>query len=160
GPDSFTFTVTDRGDPDACGTLGPACAAPLTSGAATVSITVTPVNHAPIAAAKTATTPEDTALALTLTATDVDVGDVLTFAIVHGPGHGTLSGTPPKVLYTPAADFHGSDSLTFKANDGTVDSNIATVSITVTSVNHPPVLTPIGSKSVAEGTLLTLQVTA
>ena len=48
-----------------------------------------------------------------------------------GPAHGTLSGTPPEVVYTPAADFNGGDSFTFKANDGINDSNTATVSIMV-----------------------------
>jgi len=42
GTDSFTFTVTDRGNPDNCGAPGPTCAAPLTSAPATVTIQVTP----------------------------------------------------------------------------------------------------------------------
>ena len=48
-------------------------------------------------------------------------------------------GAPPNVTYTPAANYHGSDSFTFKANDGTADSNIATVSITVNAVNDAPI---------------------
>src|SRR5207253_450129 len=83
-------------------------------------------------------TNEDVAHAITLTATDVD-GDTLTYAIVSAPAHGTLSGTAPNLSYTPAADFNGADSLTFKVNDGTVDSNTATVAITVVAVNDPPV---------------------
>jgi hypothetical protein len=71
----------------------------------------------------------DTPKAITLLATDVD-GDPLTYQIAAQPAHGTLSGTPPNVTYTPAAGYSGSDSFTFKANDGRVDSNIATVSIT------------------------------
>jgi uncharacterized repeat protein (TIGR01451 family) len=42
GDDTFSFTVTDRGDPDGCGPPGPTCSAPLTSAPATVSIKVTP----------------------------------------------------------------------------------------------------------------------
>ncbi|MGE3541848.1 MAG: Ig-like domain-containing protein [Candidatus Tectimicrobiota bacterium] len=145
GADSFTFRASD-------GTVD--------SDPASVSITVTAVNDAPQATAQAVTTPEDTALSITLGGTDVDAGDTLTFTIVQGPGHGTLSGTPPEVLYTPAADFHGADSFTFRANDGTVDSNTATISLTVTPVNDPPVLDPIGPQEVAEGDLLTLQVTA
>ena len=87
-------------------------------------------NHTPVADAQSVTTNEDTAKAITLTANDVD-GDPLTYSIVTSPPHGTLSGTPPSVIYTPAASYNGSDSFTFKANDGTVDSNIATVSVTV-----------------------------
>ena len=100
----------------------------------TVSITVTPVNDAPIANAQSVTTNEDTPKAITLTGSDVD-GDTLTFSVVSGPTHGALSGTAPNLTYTPASDYHGPDSFTFKANDGTADSNIATVSITVTPVN-------------------------
>jgi len=43
--------------------------------------------------------------------------------------------------YTPAADYTGGDSFTYKANDGTTDSNTVTVSITVSGVNDPPVVT-------------------
>ena len=123
GADSFTFKVNDgSGD----------------SNIATVSITVNSVNDAPIANGQSVTTNEDTPKAITLTGSDVD-GDPLTFSIVSGPAHGTLSGAPPNVTYTPASNYHGSDSFTFKANDGTADSNIATVSITVNAVNDAPI---------------------
>ena len=65
-------------------------------------------------------------------------GDPLTFSVVTSPTHGALSGTAPNLTYTPAADYNGPDSFTFKANDGTVDSNIATISITVDAVNDAP----------------------
>jgi len=123
GSDSFTFKAND-------GTVD--------SNIATVSITVTHVNHAPVANAQTVTTPQDTAKAITLTATDID-NDPLTYSVVTGPAHGSLSGIAPSVTYTPAAGYYGSDGFTFKANDGTVDSNVATLSLTVTHVNHAPV---------------------
>ncbi|PYQ87457.1 MAG: adhesin, partial [Acidobacteria bacterium] len=123
GPDSFTFKAND-------GTVD--------SAAAAVSLTVTPVNDAPVATAQSATTAEDTAKAITLTASDVD-GDALTYSIVSGPSHGSLSGAAPNVTYTPAANYNGPDSFTFKANDGTVDSAAATINITVTAVNDAPV---------------------
>ena len=41
--------------------------------------------------------------------------------------------------YSPTADYHGPDSSTFRANDGSVNSNTATMSITVTPVNDAPV---------------------
>src|SRR5207249_589249 len=125
GADSFTFKAND-------GTVD--------SSAATVSLTVTAVNDAPVANAQTVTTAEDTAKAIVLTASDVD-GDALTYAIVVGPAHGALSGVAPTVTYTPAANYNGPDSFTFKANDGTVDSAIATVAVTVTPVNDAPVAT-------------------
>jgi Big-like domain-containing protein len=70
----------------------------------------------------------------TLHATDADAGDSLTYSIVGGPAHGTLSGSGASRTYTPAAGYSGPDSFTFKANDGQVDSNTATVSITVKPV--------------------------
>ena len=68
-------------------------------------------------------------------------GDTLTYTKVAGPSHGTARSTlnDGACTYTPAANYNGPDSFTFKANDGTVDSNIATVSITVTAVNDAPV---------------------
>ena len=123
GGDSFTFKVND-------GTTD--------SNTATVTITVTPVNDAPVANDQTVTVTEDIAKAITLTATDVD-GNALTYTVVSPPTHGTLSGSAPGLTYTPAANYNGNDSFTFKANDGTVDSNIATVSITVSPVNDAPV---------------------
>src|SRR5207253_8129484 len=62
-----------------------------------------------------------------------------TYSVVAGPTHGALSGTAPNLTYTPAANYNGADSFTFKANDGTVDSSAATVSITITAVNDAPV---------------------
>ena len=123
GMDSFTYKAND-------GTAD--------SNTATASIAVTAVNDAPVALTKSATTAEDSPVAIALTASDKD-GNPLTYSIVSGPAKGTLSGTAPNLTYTPAADFSGTDSFTFKANDGTVDSNTATVAITVTAANDVPV---------------------
>src|SRR5207247_675512 len=101
----------------------------------------------PVANAQAVTTPEDTAKAITLTASDVD-GNTLTYSVVTGPAHGTLSGTAPNLTYTPTANYTGADSFTFEANDGTVDSALATISITVTE--GTPSLS-MGDASVVEG---------
>src|SRR5436189_120020 len=71
--------------------------------------------------------------------TDVD-GDPLTAILVDGPAHGTLSlNSDGSFSYTPALNYNGPDSFTYKANDGLTDSPTnATVSITVTPVNDPP----------------------
>ena len=95
-------------------------------------------NQPPVANGQSVTADEDTDKAITLTGSDVD-GDSLTYSIVAPPSHGSLTGTPPDLTYTPNLDYNGPDSFTFKANDGTADSNVATVSITVNSVNDPPV---------------------
>jgi VCBS repeat-containing protein len=123
GNDSFTFRVND-GQAD--------------SNTATVSVTIRPVNDAPVAAAQLVTTAEDRPVGILLSATDKD-GDPLTYLIVSAPTKGSLSGTAPNLIYTPHPNLHGTDSFSFRANDGTVNSNTATVSITITAVNDAPV---------------------
>ncbi|MBP9501349.1 MAG: tandem-95 repeat protein, partial [Candidatus Promineofilum sp.] len=128
GPDSFTFKVND---------------VTTDSNVATVSITVIPVNDAPTANPQSVNVVEDTPTIITLTGSDPDAGDTLTFTIVTPPVNGTLSpavGNEAVRTYTPNPNFNGSDSFTFKINDGTTDSNVATVSITVTPVNDAPAL--------------------
>jgi hypothetical protein len=122
GDDTFQYRANNAGGP---------------SFPATVTITVIS-NSAPVAINQSVATNEDTAKAITLAATD-DNGDALTYSVVTSPAHGTLSGMAPNVTYTPAANYFGADSFTFKANDGLADSNVATVSITVNSVNDAPV---------------------
>ena len=73
-----------------------------------------PVNHAPVAEAKSVSTPEDTPVAVTLSGTDPD-RDSLTFAVVTGPSHGSLSGSGASRTYTPDAGFSGPDSFTYRA---------------------------------------------
>jgi VCBS repeat-containing protein len=144
GTDSFTYKAND-GQAD--------------SNVATVTITVTPVNDPPVANNATASTNEDTPLTGAVSATDVD-GDPLTYALVTGPAHGTLQlSSSGSYTYTPALNYNGSDAFTFKANDGQADSNVATVSITVTPVNDPPVAQS-QSVSTAEDTPLSGQVSA
>ena len=90
-------------------------------------------NHAPVAKDQAVTTPFNTPIAISLVATDPD-GDVLAYSIVGGPGHGVLEygmGELPALTYIPNPTWSGVDSFTFKANDGLIDSNIATVTITV-----------------------------
>lgn len=66
--------------------------------------------------------------------------DTLTAMLVAGPSHGALTlNSDGSFTYTPDADFNGSDSFTYKANDGSVDSNEAVVNITVRAVNDAPV---------------------
>ena len=64
--------------------------------------------------------------------TDPD-GNPLSPLLVSGPSHGAL--TPDadgSFTYSPAANFNGSDSFTYRASDGSLASNPATVTITVT----------------------------
>ena len=139
GTDSFTYKVNDG---------------ELDSNVATVTITVTAVNDAPVAEDITVTTPEDTAIDITLIGSDVD-GDTLTYAIVDGPANGTVTIVGNVVTYTPNANFNGTDSFTYKVNDGELDSNVATVTITVTPVNDAPIAVD-DAYTVAEDTVLTV----
>ena len=100
-------------------------------------------NAAPIAVNDAYTVAEDATLTTAGTVvlgndTDAD-GDSLSAILVQGPLHGTLAlSVDGSFIYTPSANYNGSDSFAYKANDGTADSNVATVSITVTSVNDAP----------------------
>jgi DNA/RNA endonuclease G (NUC1)/fibronectin type 3 domain-containing protein len=78
----------------------------------------------------------------------------MTYTIISPATHGMLTGTGANRTYTPVPDFYGSDSFTYRVNDGTADSNTATVTITVLEVNDPPSATD-DSKSAAYNTPLT-----
>lgn len=95
-----------------------------------------PTDTAPVADDQSASVDENGSIPVTLTATDAD-GDTLSFATTSNPVNGTLTGIGAGLTYTPDADFSGTDSFTFTANDGTDVSNTATVSITVNAVTVP-----------------------
>jgi hypothetical protein len=120
---SFTFKVSD-------GTLD--------STPATVSITINPVNDPPVAEPQRVTTVKDTAKAITLVATDAD-NKSLVYKIVTQPKNGKLEGKGADFIYTPRTGFSGTDSFSFKVNDGTSNSRITLVNITVRPNNNPPV---------------------
>jgi hypothetical protein len=105
------------------------------------ALTVTP-NQPPVATAQTVSTDEDTSRPITLAGTDAE-GATLSISLGQPPQHGALSGAPPNVTYTPAPNYNGPDSFTFRVHDGFQDSLPATVSINVNSVNDPPTLAPL-----------------
>jgi hypothetical protein len=94
-------------------------------------------NLPPVANNQVLLTQEDTATAITQTATDPE-SDLLTISIHSHPSHGTLADTGASWSYDPDENFCGSDSFTFQAHDGQLNSNVATVSIDVVCVNDPP----------------------
>ncbi|MCP3098016.1 Ig-like domain-containing protein [Myxococcus sp. K15C18031901] len=95
-------------------------------------------NTAPTAVAQSFDVRLGTPIAVTLEATDPDPGQVLTWTIVTPPRHGTLSGTPPDLTYTPDPGYTGPDSFTFQARDCGMDSNAASVDVTVEDDTTPP----------------------
>ena len=96
-------------------------------------------NTAPVVSGQSLSVNEDEAVSITLQGSDEDKDD-LTFTVLSQPKNGVLSGTGANLTYTPKANYNGSDSFTFKANDGEKDSNTATVAISVKSVNDLPVV--------------------
>ena len=104
---------------------------------------------------------EDTVLTVSaagVLANDSDPdGNSLTAVLVTGPAHGglTLSATGGFV-YTPATNYNGADSFTYKANDGTVGGNTVTVSLTLAAVNDAPVNTVSGANTAMTGTNLSI----
>lgn len=129
GEDSFTYQLSDGR---------------LDSNIATVTLTVTPVNDAPVAADAQLTLVEDGVQRIDLVALAGDVeGDALTAAIVAGPQHGqVVANADGSFSYTPQADWFGEDSFSYRVSDGTLDSNVAIVRFTVTPVNDVPAIAP------------------
>ena len=145
GADGFTYQATD-GDG--------------MSASASVAITVTE-NHAPVAAAGSASGDEGiVCLLISWSATDVD-DDELTFAISTPPTEGLLFvydtsapfGLGPQVTTTTQAStlcykpnqrfFHGTDAFQFTASDGRATSSPATISITINDIGDEPDVRPI-----------------
>jgi alpha-tubulin suppressor-like RCC1 family protein len=151
GTDSFTYTVTDQTGGThihgltgllnlftlgAFGDDGHSATAP-----ATVTITVTAVDDAPVAVGDIVTVAEDsTATVIPVLSNDTDVdGGPRTVTAVTQPGHGTVTvtgtGTGTAISYTPAANFNGTDTFGYTLNGGST----ATVTVTVTAVDDAPV---------------------
>ncbi|MDN3389422.1 Ig-like domain-containing protein, partial [Pseudoalteromonas sp. APC 4017] len=125
GTDSFTYTVKDSNG--------------ATSNEASVTMTVTPVNDAPVAVAQTLSLDEDSSLLITLVANDIE-NDDLTYRIDNDVAQGTLvQQSNDSWLYTPNANFNGSDSFSFIANDGELDSTPVSVNLSVNAINDAPV---------------------
>ena len=123
GGDSFVYRVSDGSD----------------YSLHTVTIAIDAVNDAPVAADSAIVTQEDTAHAGQLpVATDVD-GDPASYALAGGPAHGQVTvALDGRYVYTPAADYHGSDSFSYRVSDGQGGTNVYTVGVTVNAVNDAP----------------------
>jgi hypothetical protein len=96
-------------------------------------------NHAPTAASASITTNEDTTSApVTPSVTDPDSGDTFTFSIVTQSANGSAAVVNNQLVYTPAANFNGADSFTFRATDSANLSVVGTALVAVLAVNDPP----------------------
>jgi hypothetical protein len=122
GGDSFTYRASD----------GALAGAP-----ATVSVTIAPVNDAPVCADVALATDEDVTGERDPSCTDID-GDGLTYAIVSQGTKGSASVVGGRLRYLPNANATGADSFTYQAGDGAATSAAATVSVTIAAVNDAP----------------------
>jgi len=127
GVNSFSYTICDTDG--ACST-------------ALVTVTVNQVNDPPTANPDSAATTEDVATTINVIANDTDVDgnlDPASVTVINGPFNGTATpngdGT---VTYTPAADFSGNDTFTYRVCDAFGVCDTATVSITINGVDDAP----------------------
>jgi hypothetical protein len=141
GGDSFTYYAFDG---------------QANSNIATVYLLISPVNDAPVAVADAYTTTEDTPLEIAapgLLANDSDTeGQPLTAELVTFAEQGgiviVLDGA---FVYTPDPDYNGLDTFTYRANDGQLDSNVVTVTLTVNPVNDAPLVDAGADQAATEG---------
>jgi VCBS repeat-containing protein len=157
GDATITYTVSD-------GTL---------SDEGQAVVTVTPVNDAPVAQAGAAAGDEDTPITGSVTATDVDSAS-LTYSLVTGavdgngdPVTGLTFNADGSYSFQGPQDFNGPVTFTYRANDGALNSNVETVTLTVTPVNDAPASVSLANSTMAEnaagatiGTLSTTDVDA
>jgi VCBS repeat-containing protein len=145
GPETITYTISDaRGG----------------FATSTVDVTVTPVNDRPVAADDTARTAEDQPVTIPVLANDRDPdGTPLTVTSASSP-NGTVAIHPDgTITFTPDADFNGATTITYTISDGAGGTATASVAVTVTPVNDPPVANP-SSAITAEDTPVVVPVRA
>jgi hypothetical protein len=112
----------------------------------------------PVAVDDVVLTAEDTAVTFDVRLNDHDPnGDQLTVLLVSNPAHGTLlSLSDGSLRYTPDANYFGGDSFSYRVSDGALQSGLANVSLTITSVNDIPTLAPVADQSLPEGSTFRL----
>ena len=108
---------------------------------ASVLVTVTPVQDAPVAAPDRVTTAEDTPVVVPVLANDTDAdGDTLTVVSASAPRGTVTIGADNRLGYTPSPDFTGEDTITYTIADGRGGTVTSTVAVTVTPVNDAPIV--------------------
>jgi hypothetical protein len=130
----------------------------LDSAPSRVSVLVANVNKPPRIEDQTQTTDEDVPVSWTLDVIDPD-DDGLTYE-VGAPAHGTVTGAPPDLTYTPERDFHGVDQFTVTVRDVAGLSGTGTITLSVRSVNDRPTAHAGADAAVFEGDAVMLDGTA
>ena len=128
GTDVITYVISD-------GNGGTSTAA--------VTVTVTPVNDAPIAVNDNATTNEDAPVTIGVLGNDSDVdGDNLTVSAATSPNGTVVINPDGTITFTPNPNFNGPATITYTISDGNGGTATATVNVTVSAVNDAPVANP------------------
>ena len=129
GRDSFSYQATDGS---------------FSSDVVTVNLNISPINNAPEASNDSFSVTEQNTLTVTVensvlrNDTDED-NETLTARLINNVANGTLNLNPDgSFVYTPNAQFNGTDSFGYVAEDGLSSSNLATVTITVNPINDLP----------------------
>jgi hypothetical protein len=109
-------------------------------------------NDTPIAYNATLSINEDSSVQYFLKASDLDTDDQLTFSIVNQITENyELNPITGELTYSPDENFNGQRIFQFNVNDGTEDSNVASLTITVLPMNDPPYLSrPLESRTILE----------
>ena len=131
GTDSFTYTISDGHDEG--------------TATATVFVTVLNVNDAPVAVDDTATVSEDgsVTIAVLTNDSDIDLGidpdETMTISDLRSGANGSTRLDGNTVVYTPSANFFGTDTFTYNISDHAGSSATATVTVTVAPEADDPV---------------------
>jgi VCBS repeat-containing protein len=136
GPDSFTYSANDG---------------ILSSNIATVNLNVKPIPDAPVCVPSDFEAGESDG-EITPSCTDAD-GDLLTLIILTEPTHGIVSVDGGKLIYTPEAGYHGLDSFIYSVNDGGVDSNFVSITISNSLPRKPTLIRPVNGETLPQHTL-------
>ncbi|WP_226570918.1 cadherin-like domain-containing protein [Mangrovibacter yixingensis] len=126
-----------------------------------VSVVITPVNDAPVAGSVSQVTAEDTPVTLDVLSTASDVeGDSLTVTSASAANGTVIINADGSLTYTPAANYNGSDTITYTISDGNGGTVTGTVAMTVTAVNDAPLASSVPAQTTDEDTPVTVNVLA
>jgi large repetitive protein len=146
GPTTITYAISD-------GKGG--------TSTATVTVTVDPVNDAPVATNDVATTNEDTPITIPVLANDTDIdGDPLTVVSATAPNGTVVINPDGTITYTPRSNFNGTDTITYQISDGHGGFSTATVTVTVAPVNDAPVATPLAPQANPDAAIVSVPTAA
>ncbi len=119
------------------------------SNAATLQLTVSPVNDAPVTQDDTATVVEDSSaniIDVLVNDSDIDAGDTLTIASVSYTGTGAAIISEGKLSYTPKTGFSGSEAIEYTVKDSAGAQKSASVAVTVTAKPVTPTPAPTNTR--------------